>query len=232
MSNFEEIFERIKLATRTRTQIELANVLDIRQSSISDAKRRNSIPSDWCIKLFERFGLNPDWIKKGSGPMYLRTEMGYAPVEGALPLNAHEDPSLYSDANAKSEVMSVLSMQSWPPSEDADAPPKVVGKLSVPLSLAGQSVKVFELDSTSMEPLIRKGAYIGVDTAQTKAVSGELYAVALPYEGVAVKRVFPNSASGEVVLRTENPQHPEMVLPMPKLGESIIGRVVWTLNKY
>lgn len=232
MSHFDEVFERIKLATRTRTQTELATILEIRQSSISDAKRRNSVPSDWCIKLFERFGLNPDWIKKGVGPMYLRTEMGYAPVEGALPVSAHEDAALYSDPNAKSEVMSVLSMQSWPARGEEDAAPKVLGKLSVPLALAGNGVKVFQLDSTSMEPLIRKGAYIGIDTTQTKLVSGELYAVLLPYEGVAIKRSFPNSATDEIILRAENPQHPEVVLPMAKVGESVIGRVVWTLNKY
>ena len=81
MVNFDEIFERIKLATNTRTQVELADVLDIRQSSISDAKRRNSVPADWFMKLFEQFGLNPDWLKKGNGPMYLRTEQGYLPVD-------------------------------------------------------------------------------------------------------------------------------------------------------
>ena len=69
MSTFEEVFERIKQATNTRTQVELAEVLDIRQSSISDAKRRNSVPSDWYMKLFEEFGLDPDWVKRACGPM-------------------------------------------------------------------------------------------------------------------------------------------------------------------
>ena len=46
MPVFAEIYERIKLATSSRTQVELAEVLDIRQSSISDAKRRNSVPGD------------------------------------------------------------------------------------------------------------------------------------------------------------------------------------------
>jgi Predicted transcriptional regulator len=232
VSHFDEIFERIKLATSTRTQIELANVLDIRQSSISDAKRRNSIPSDWCMKLFERFGLNPDWIKKGTGPMYLRTELGYAPVDVPTHLSANEDAALYSDPNAKSDTVSVLSMQAWPLENDGADTPKIVGKLSIPQSLAGQNVKVFQIDSTAMEPLIRKGAYIGVDTAQKQVMSGELYAVHLPYEGVTIKRVFPNSASGETVLRTENPHHPEMTLPTTKLGDSVIGRVVWTINRY
>lgn len=229
MSQFDEIFERIKLATRTRTQIELANVLDIRQSSISDAKRRNSVPSDWCMKLFERFGLNPDWIKKGTGPMYLRTETGYAPVDTQMPLAAREESALYSDPNAKSQITSVFSMQSF--GTDAEAP-AVVGKLSVPLSFTGPGVRVFLLDSASMEPLMRKGAYIGVDTTQKQVVSGELYAVTLPHEGIAVKRIFPSSTGDEFFLRVENPQHPEMTIPAAKLAESVLGRVVWTINKY
>lgn len=236
MSNFDEIFERIKLATRTRTQIELASVLDIRQSSISDAKRRNSVPSDWCMKLFERFGLNPDWIKKGTGPMYLRTETGYAPVNADVPLAAREEASLYSDPNAKNVVVSVFSMQpgsgqETTPDQDKNGL-RVVGKLSVPLSLAGEGVKVFLLDSTGMEPLLRKGAHFGVDTNQKQVVSGELYAVVLPYEGVGIKRVFPDSTKAQALLRAENPQHPEISLPLEKLGEAILGRIVWAINKY
>ena len=65
---FTEIYERIKLATNCRTQVELAELLNIRQSSISDAKRRDSVPGDWYMKLFERFGLNPDWLKYGVEP--------------------------------------------------------------------------------------------------------------------------------------------------------------------
>ena len=236
MSNFEEVFERIKHATNTKTQVELANVLDIRQSSISDAKRRNSVPADWCMKLFERFGLNPDWLKKGTGPMYLRTEMGYAPVEATTALSTYEDVALYSDPDAKNEIVSVYSMQHWRDNDlseqlDSFASPKVIGKLSVPLSFITPGVKVFQLDSTSMEPLIRKGAFVGIDTVQKQVVSGELYGMRLPYEGLVLKRVFL-APMGEAYLRAENPQHPEMTLPVDKVGEALTGRVVWTLNRY
>lgn len=82
MTFFQEVYDRIRCATNARTQTELAAVLEIRQSSISDAKRRNSIPSDWYMKLFEKFGLNPDWIKSGTGPMFLKIDQVYTPVEG------------------------------------------------------------------------------------------------------------------------------------------------------
>ncbi len=229
MSNFEEVFERIKLATNARTQVGLAEVLDIRQSSISDAKRRNSIPADWYMKLFERFGLNPDWLKKGSGPMYLRTELGYAPVESTSPVSAYEDVALYSDPNAKAEVVSIYSMRHWPAPGTADAP-KIEGKLSIPLSFAAPSIKVFLLDATSMEPLIRKGAFVALDTAQKQVVSGELYGVYMPHEGLVVKRVYLDATGSSFILRSENSRHPEVTLPVNALAESIAGRVAWALH--
>ena len=79
--NFE-IFKRIQAVTRTRTQTALAEILEIRQSSISDAKRRQSVPGAWYITLFEKLGVNPDWLKSGIGPVYLRTEAGYIPGDG------------------------------------------------------------------------------------------------------------------------------------------------------
>lgn len=62
---------RVFEAAGCRTQLELAAILDIRQSSISDAKRRGAIPSDWLIKLLCLRGINPTWIMDGIGPKFL-----------------------------------------------------------------------------------------------------------------------------------------------------------------
>ena len=75
------------------------------------------------------------------------------------------------------------------------------------------------------------GAFVGVDTTQKLAVSGELYAVRLPYEGLVIKRVFLGPG-GDVALRAENPQHPELTLAADKINDALTGRVVWTLNRY
>ena len=83
---FGERFARIQIATKTRTQTELADLLDIRQSSISDAKRRHSIPPDWILKLLEDHRINPEWIKNGTGPMLL-------PDDGTVHRNSKIDLS-------------------------------------------------------------------------------------------------------------------------------------------
>lgn len=71
LAAFEAGMERIKQATGARTQVQLAEVLDVRQSSISDAKRRASIPDGWLVKLYRSHKLHPDWIEFGTGPQYL-----------------------------------------------------------------------------------------------------------------------------------------------------------------
>lgn len=228
MINFDEIFERIKFATNTRTQVELAEVLDIRQSSISDAKRRNSVPSDWYMKLFEQFGLNPDWLKKGSGPMYLRTDQGYAPVDAPSVAVVCEDASRYGGPDAKNTIVPVYSTQTAPNGEDTGV---VLGRLNIPQSFACTGVYVVRLDSSGMEPHILKGAFVGIDTTQRHVSSGELYGVRLPYEGLVIKRIYVDAQNNCLVLRSENSSHPEVTLPVDGHEEHIVGRVVWTLQR-
>lgn len=72
-------YERIIQALGLRTQMALADELDIRQSSISDALSRDDaagLPAGWKLKLLEKHALSPDWIRSGEGCMYM------APVDG------------------------------------------------------------------------------------------------------------------------------------------------------
>lgn len=66
-SDFESQYRRIFEATGCHTQVELAELLGIRQSSISDAKRRRTIPAEWLLKIFDKKGISPDWIRTGVG---------------------------------------------------------------------------------------------------------------------------------------------------------------------
>ena len=73
-SQYERLFE----AACCRTQVELAEILEIKQSSVSDAKSRNTIPSDWLIKLLEKKRISPDWIRYGVGSKFLDTSNSLA----------------------------------------------------------------------------------------------------------------------------------------------------------
>ena len=69
--DFEAAMARIHTITGTRTQVELAKVLGIRQSSISDAKRRQSIPDSWLQTIIWKFDGNPRWVLGESERPYI-----------------------------------------------------------------------------------------------------------------------------------------------------------------
>lgn len=70
-SSADTTLARIFEAAECSTQAELAKLLSIKQSSISGAIRRNSIPTDWLVKLFCLKRINPEWVITGQGPKHL-----------------------------------------------------------------------------------------------------------------------------------------------------------------
>ena len=56
---FDAAYARICEVCGMKTQTELSAYLGIRQSSISDAKRRVAVPAAWLLTLLTREGVNP-----------------------------------------------------------------------------------------------------------------------------------------------------------------------------
>ena len=68
---FDAAYARICEVCGMKTQTEPSAYLGIRQSSISDAKRRMMIPAAWLLTLLTREGVNPAWILTGGGSKFL-----------------------------------------------------------------------------------------------------------------------------------------------------------------
>lgn len=71
-SSFESQYKRVFEAARCATRAQLADVLDVRLSSLSDAQRRGMVPPQWLVTLLEKKRINPEWIRTGTGAKYLR----------------------------------------------------------------------------------------------------------------------------------------------------------------
>jgi hypothetical protein len=79
--DFSAAYERIQLVTGAATQVALAAVLGVKQPSIWDAQKRESIPASWLVVLVEKYGISPDWIKTGQGQKRLARPLGEIPLE-------------------------------------------------------------------------------------------------------------------------------------------------------
>jgi SOS-response transcriptional repressor LexA len=221
VNRFDEAFDRIKKATGMRTQVEIAKMLDIRQSSISDAKRRQSIPDSWLIKLYQIYNLNPNWILDGEVPQFLGEQRG-----GAF---AVKEPAESYGRKPKHHQMPVYSMTL----EDGLAGPwqeKPVEYLSVPEQLHRPALLVVRMDESDMDPVIHRGAYVGIDKDRKTLRSGALYAVDMPMEGLVIKKILHDSENGRLILRSENPNFSDQMLPAENAAERIVGRVVWVMQ--
>jgi phage repressor protein C with HTH and peptisase S24 domain len=220
---FEEAMERIKKATGARTQVQLAEVLDVRQSSISDAKRRCSVPSDWFLKLYRSHGLNPNWLSDGHDPIYLNPTKGSVSEENLL----REAPASYGRSHAKGRIVSVSNTAGNPASTDTWQP-QMVEDLSIPEAFFGSALLVVRVDAGGMEPVIQRGAFVGIDRDQTQHPDGDLCAVHFPHQGLLIRRVYYQD--GNFVLRAEDKSHADLHVPAAEMAGRTVGRVVWVIQ--
>ena len=187
------------------------DVLGIKQSTISESKKRGTVPPGWFLVLFEMRGVNPDWLKQGKGPIYLRTEDGryMEPEPAATPLGRGVSLPYYDSDRVQDGV--------WEPS----------GTIMLPEPYAGKELRILRITGDSFSPTVRQGAFVGVDTSSVRPSSGSIFAVFVPFEGVVIKRVFCDSDT--LLLRTDNPLHPSMSIPLAEAGR-LIGRVAWVFQ--
>lgn len=224
MGTFDDIYKRILFAANCQTQMELASILEISQSSISDAKRRQSIPSDWLIKLYDRFGVNPDWLREKKEPMYLR---GITNIDG-------EHANIVLEDVSRGFIAKVY--ETFCEKTDDSYTFKTIDEIVLPKSLFKCSSHVFNCSSNGMEPSLPRLALAGV-AAKTKdeklpVISGEIYALYLPQEGIIFRRVFHNIADNSYTLCFENPALPQNIISFESLQEKLFGKVSWVLHKF
>ena len=180
------------------------------------------------MKLFERFGLNPDWLKQGVGPMYLRTDKGYFPSETP---GLAENPAHYGDPQAHSVICPVYGMACVYSDSRPRPPLEPQGRLAVPGSLHREDLQVFCMRGDNMAPQLKDGAHFGVASTDVNVVSGRVYALFAPHEGVIVRRVFLDGEQEGYVLRSDAAHYPETRLAPPQLTKRLLGRVVWTMQE-
>ncbi|MDD2468165.1 MAG: helix-turn-helix domain-containing protein [Desulfobulbus sp.] len=69
--NFKEAWERIRGETGIKSQKELAELLRISPSAITDMKKTGKFPEKWAFIIESRLGLKSEWITGGKEPKRL-----------------------------------------------------------------------------------------------------------------------------------------------------------------
>ena len=179
MYSFEAIYARMLFAAGVRTQTELAKLLQMKQASISEAKKRGSIPAEWCMRLYDTCGIRFDWQRFGTGPVYdaaklkeiekfRKGEWSAPTTDGPLLLREPDTPFYPSAVREETPVYSVLQMP------DGSFPEAL--RQVFPSEFLPKGARVFRLLEADMAPVLNKGAMVAV-LQGAEAGEGDVVAV-------------------------------------------------------
>lgn len=179
MQSFEAVYARMLFAAGVRTQSELAEVLGLRQASISEAKKRKSIPSQWCMRLYDACGVRVDWQRQGVGPVYDEKKLAELELFRHPEWNWQEP----SDLPGVLREPETLPLATGPETErpvygtlkTADGLFPEVGYQTFPKEFLSDEVQIFRIQDAKMAPVLNKGALAAV--AKLAPESGGLAAI-------------------------------------------------------
>lgn len=166
-------------------------------------------------KFAQLTGVNIHWLITGEGPKLLHgAASGVA--EAQTDYNGMVKMPVYAMAGAGS-----------PCCIDALEP---IRHICVEKKMDGPNIRVIEVRGNSMEPTLMDGSYVGVDITDKNVISGKLYAVYLPYEGIVVKRIWIGPEL--VKIESDNKSAPSHDMSIDRINwETFIqGRVKWRMG--
>ena len=214
----EDILDRMKEATGLSTQAELARHLGIRRAAITDAKRRNAIPSEWFLKLSRSHGLNPLWLESGLGPKHIgkgeevrETPAPYEMEEFAfVPMAKARVSGGGGSLETDDEVESWYAFRNeW-------------------LARKGgiREMRLMRVTGDSMDPTLKDEDMVLIDLSQEDVYPGKIYAVRIDQE-IVVKRL--DKKPGKLVLVSDNRNlYDAYEVPLDGSADvRVLGRVIW-----
>ena len=208
-ARFESFLQRVFQATGVTSQTELASVLKINRSAITQARKKNSIPDKWILQLYKTFGLNPDWVETGSGQTFIKKSASDDSIFKNIPKVKARLSAGGGSFEVGSEVEGYYAFRKdW-------------------LTTKGNRNKMVLMDifGNSMEPEMKDGDTILIDESQKDILAGAIYAVGID-DTIMVKRVekHPN----KLVLLSDNKDYSPIYLQGNEINSvRIIGKVIW-----
>lgn len=223
-SNFNEIYRRMQRIVGCSTQIEFAEYLEVRQSSISDAKRRRTIPSAWYLKLFDKDGINPDWLRTGKGPTHLRNKAGeFIPSYEEIELiDPEEEKQRYIET-----IIVPIFIQSNPTNYEQRL--STWRDISIPRFLYTEELIIFYyqyFDSSDKQ----KSIYIGVDINEKEPIHENKYLLFFEESGFELKIIDTETLDNDIYLNENlDDEHP-IKISKEEFMDKVFGRVIWSIN--
>ena len=208
-TKFNIFYERAAGALNISSHSELADLLKVNRSAISQARRKDSVPANWLLELFRQFGLSPHWLEGGDGPAFLKADNEQSDAFFPVPKVQARLCAGGGSFEVSAQVEGFCSFQKeW-------------------LRKKGVADRMVLMDvfGNSMTPEIKDGDTVLVDQSQKDIFAGSIYAVGIE-DTIMVKRIEKHPH--KLVLLSDNKEYAPIFLTQGEMDSvRIIGKVLW-----
>lgn len=194
--------------------------------------QRDSIPKAGAIAISQRYGVTPGWVLCGEGEAHDAGELPPAP-----PCTAHHDSALVDEIDVRAGMggggiaaMECATTDEYGNTIQCDSVKAVwtmpKAFMAHTLGVSPSNAKIIEVQGDSMEPTLRPGDRVMIDTSDKRPSPPGIFAI-WDGIGVVVKRIEPILGNDDGALRVISDNSHHSVYECPLCDAQIIGRVVW-----
>ena len=203
-NSFDSFFKRLQSVSPIRNQSQLAEYLQVGRATVSLAKHKDKVPTNWIFKLSSEFGLNSDWLARGRGSPYQEKQS-----EDASPLVVQQvEPSLTPEGDF----------------QPADDSPLQIDPCLLQAPASQDNLVSLCMQEEAMQPAIKQGDLLVIDRSARAVYPSLIYALGSE-DSVLVRRL--ESMAGRVLVYGDNSLYPSRELdPSQWQKIRILGRVV------
>lgn len=217
MKSFSEIIEIIKKLKGVTHDYEVAELLNIKQNTISVIKGRNSLPFEDIMTFCHKEGISLNWLLYNEGPKGVHeTAAG----------GGHPQPDSPSD-----EFIFIRQMRGKISAGGGLEPDDTVDlriafrKDWITHKGKPENMSLIKVDGDSMIPTLLNGDLVLVDHGKNYiAQQGGIYAISVNHE-IMIKRVQPVFPDGKLLVISDNKQYEPYEIESDKVR--INGKVIW-----
>jgi len=212
---FDGFYRRVRQAAGINSQQELARLLSVNRSAVTQAKKRDSVPEMWIFKLARDLGLSQEWLESGRGEPTLTRAA--EPQEAEFAKVPKVNARLCAGGGSfevGGDVEDYYAFRNeW------------VRRKGNP-----EAMVLMDIFGNSMEPEIKEGDTVLIDQSKKSIIAGGIFAVGIE-DTVMVKRL--EKRPGALLLFSDNHEYAPIELRGEEMANArIIGKVVWCCREY
>lgn len=221
--SFEARFGRLMEAANVKNDAEFARLLDINQSSVAAARKREQVPPGWVEKIADRFNADANWLFFGEGNNDLTKMQASCGSSEASDVDLIMIPMVEARLSAGHGSLQVSGESDRGYAFRSD----FLHRKGNPKSMV-----LMRVDGDSMQPEIMDGDAVLLDQSKTDIRLGKIFAVGFE-DAIYLKRI--DRVPGKLILKSTNPAYPPLEIDVQGQEQDlfrVIGQVLWIGREY